>query len=376
MRVASVAEVTDDPPFLPNERRVLDLLFRGHCRTQSSIAMTLDLTQQSVSRILATLRARGAVVTADEASPGKRGYPSNAFVLAPHFSHSIGISVMTDAVALAVLDFTGAVVAERRAKFPRVEIADVLDWIDDQIASVTTQADLSIARLAGVGVAIAGSFVEGGGFNTPFALDDWAGIDVEARFADRLGLPAFADNDGNAAAVAESILGVGRWAPSFAYLYLSAGVGGGLILDGKLWRGRFGNAGEFAGGLPPNIYPFPNLELLRQLVAADGIDVPTVDALVQSFDPAWPAIDVWIARVRDSLSIIVSNATAILDLDAVVLGGRMPRALAERVIPAIDLYDQRRRSVPRPVAKLVPAEAHGEVAAIGAGLLPLQKAFF
>src|SRR3546814_3544128 len=122
------------------------------------------------------------------------------------------------------------------------------------------------------------------------------------------------------------MLGVGRWAPSFAYLYLSSGVGGGLMLNGDLWRGRYGNAGEFAGGLPPNIYPFPNLELLRVLAARDGISFETVDELVSNYDPSWQAIDEWISRVNDSVSIIISNATAILDPDAIVMGSLIPRS--------------------------------------------------
>lgn len=148
------------------------------------------------------------------------------------------------------------------------------------------------------------------------------------------------------------------------------------MLNGEVWRGRHGNAGEFAGGLPTNIYPFPTLELLRQLTAKQGRNFETVSELVANYDDTWPSINDWLARVRDSFSIIASNATAILDLDAVVFGGLIPKSLAERVIGAIELYDQKRRMVPRPVAKLVPAEAPGNAAAFGAALLPLENAFF
>lgn len=359
-----------------NERRLLGLLFRKKKMTQLALADALDLTQQSVSRIVTALSDAGCVKLSGQTEPGKRGYPSNGLLLVPDFTHSLGVSIMPDALALVLLDFTGAPVAERTERLPRLPIRDVLEWTSLQIDATLGARGIALVDVAGIGIAIAGSFIEAGGFNTPRALDEWAGVDVERLFSERFGLPAYADNDGNAAAVAESILGVGNWAPSFAYLYISAGVGGGVVLNGELWRGRFGNAGEFAGGLPPNIYPFPNLELLRQLVAANGIHVPTVDALVSAFDPSWPAIDDWVGRVRDSLSIIASNASAILDLDAIVLGGRMPRALAERIIPEIDLFDQRRRAVPRPMARIVPAEATGEVAAIGAGLLPLTSKMF
>lgn len=368
--------VRDATRLTRNERRLLGLLFRRKTMTQLALADALDLTQQSVSRIVTALSEAGCVKLSGHTEPGKRGYPSNGLALVPDFTHSVGVSIMSDAVSMVLLDFTGACVAERTERFARLPISSVLDWTEVQIEATAREAAIDPSRIAGIGIAISGSFIEAGGFNTPLALDEWAGVDVAGVFAARFALPAYADNDGNAAAVAESILGVGTWAPSFAYLYISAGVGGGVVLNGELWRGRFGNAGEFAGGLPPNIYPFPNLELLRQLVAAQGIDVPTVDALVSAFDPAWPAIDDWVGRVRDSLSIIASNASAILDVDAIVLGGRMPRALAERIIPEIAFFDQRRRAVPRPMARIVPAEATGEVAAIGAGLLPLTSKMF
>ena len=372
----AISPIRDTNRFSRNERRLLGWLFRKKTMTQLALADALDLTQQSVSRIVTSLSDAGCVRLSGQTEPGKRGYPSNGLALVPDFTHTVGVSIMSDALSLVLLDFTGKCVAEHSARFPRLPVGDALEWTASQMAATLGARGIDRANITGIGVAIAGSFIETGGFNTPLSLDEWAGIDIERLFAERFAVPAFADNDGNAAAVAESILGVGKWAPSFAYLYIAAGVGGGLVLNGALWRGRFGNAGEFAGGLPPNIYPFPNLELLRQLVSAQGIDVPTVDALVSAFDPTWSAIDDWVGRVRDSLSIIASNASAILDLDAIVLGGRMPRALAERLIPEIELFDQRRRAVPRPMARIVPAEAPGDVTAIGAGLLPLTSRIF
>ncbi|APL95596.1 ROK family protein [Sphingobium indicum] len=128
--------------------------------------------------------------------------------------------------------------------------------------------------------------------------------------------------------------------------------------------------------MPPNIYPFPNLELLRVLAARDGISFETVDELVSNYDPSWQAIDEWISRVHDSVSIIISNATAILDLDAIVLGGLIPTDLAQRLAAKVEMFDQRRRSVARPIARLVPAEVLSDAAAIGAAMLPLRATFF
>lgn len=360
-----------------SQRRVLGLIFRKGALTQAELTEATDLTQQSVSRIISALLDGGLLAHGERISSGRRGYPSATVRIAPGFTHAFGVSVMTDAASLALVDFSGAVLHEEKKVFDAMSLSRVSGWIRQAMAETCADRLPAGATIAGVGIGIPGSFLSDGvTFNTSHMLEDWANVDLADILSRKLGLPVWTENDGNAAALGESMVGVGRWAESFAYLYLATGVGGGVILDGELWRGRHGNAGEFAGGLPPNIYPFPNLELLRHLATQDGQSFATVNEMVENFDPGWPAVDNWINRVRDSLSIIVSNATAILDLDAIVFGGRMPKALAEKIIPQIEFYDQKRRAQARPTARLAPAEAQGDAAAIGAALLPLKSQFF
>ena len=377
-----MANRPSDPSAVPidlskSELKVLGLVFRRRTMTQSTLVEEMELTQQSVSRLVSGLTERRMLTQGERLSAGKRGYPSTTLRLSPDFACSAGVAIMADAVGLALIDFSGEVLCERTASLPAMTHDAVLGWVENTLAEMRADHAPRTRNLVGVGVSVAGSFIgEAVGFNTPLYLDHWAGVDVAAIFHERLRLHAWADNDGNAAALAESINGVGRWANNFAYLYLSAGVGGGVILDGVPWRGRSGNAGEFAGGLPPNIYPFPNLELLRQILARDRPAFDTVLAMVQQYDPTWPAIEDWIARVRDSVSIIASNATAILDLDAIVFGGLMPKDLAQRLIACVELFDQKRRGQRRPTAKLAPSEVMGNAAAIGAAMLPLRAIYF
>ena len=141
-------------------------------------------------------------------------------------------------------------------------------------------------------------------------------------------------------------------------------------------RGEFGNAGEVAQLLPPSIYPHPNLDLLLRLICKHGVEINTVTEMVRRFDPEWPGVDDWISRVRDSLSLIASASAALLDPEVIVIGGRIPKSLAEKVIPHIEIYDQRRRSDPRPLPRVVVAEAEGNAASIGAAALTFNSYFF
>jgi glucokinase len=106
------------------------------------------------------------------------------------------------------------------------------------------------------------------GFGLPSTIDQRAGraissvhipladLDFRDRMADRFGLPIAIDNDGNAAAIAEWRLGAGRGASHIVALTLGTGIGGGLILDGRPYRGSIGAAAELGhivldyGGVP------------------------------------------------------------------------------------------------------------------------------
>ena len=73
----------------------------------------------------------------------------------------------------------------------------------------------------------------------------WRGEDVRGRLERRLGTPVLLDNDATCAAHAEATYGAGRGAASMLLVTLGTGIGGGLVLDGRVWRGHHGMAGEF-----------------------------------------------------------------------------------------------------------------------------------
>ena len=365
----------DLPDLSLNERRTLASLFRHEHRTQSQIAHALDITQQSASRILTRLSDLGALEPGNRIGVGIRGYPSNTVRPVPGFCAGLGLSVGSGDLTLTLVDFAGRVRGVRQIVKPSVSVGDALAWVAASTPGLLAGAEMTAEAVVGIGIAISGSFTREGLFNTPDRLEDWANRDIAAPFRSGLHLPAYVDNDGNAAALAESLLGAGRRLASFAYLYIGAGVGGGVILNGEPWRGRHGNAGEFAGGLQPGLNPFPSLELLRQGLAGQGLAFESVGEMLDNLDPEWPAIAEWIVKIRDSLAMIASNAAAILDVDAIVLGGQLPTVLADLLIPHISFFDQRRRTQERPVPIILAAELQTHAAATGAAILPIRAMF-
>jgi glucokinase len=102
------------------------------------------------------------------------------------------------------------------------------------------------ANLLGVGIGVPGIIdMQTGMMRESPNLPGWADYPVRAEIEKRLGAPVILENDANVAALGEKWLGAGRHVGDIAMLTLGTGVGGGLVLEGKIWHGMTGMAGEF-----------------------------------------------------------------------------------------------------------------------------------
>ena len=361
----------------PSERRVLGTTVRGGVLGQPALARATGLAQQSISRIVKGLVSIGALAEGNRVMSGRRGQPGIELSLVPEFAYTFGMSMMTDAISVVLMDFSGAVVGEEHCDIPAVTRNAVLDKAESIIDNMVTKYDIALNRIFGMGVSISGRFIGPGAvYNTPSPLDDWALIAIDRLFEERFDMPVWVENDGNAAAVGESLVGVGRSYDNFAYLFIDTLLGGGIIMNHELMGGCNGNGGEIGLLLPRNIYQHPSLESLRQTLGEYGVELSGVSELVHDFDINWPGIDEWITKTRSSFSLIASALAAILDPEAIVLGGRMPKALARKVIPHIDIYNDSRRGKPRALPRLLVSKAGGDASAIGAASLPFKQHFF
>jgi predicted NBD/HSP70 family sugar kinase len=283
---------------------------------------------------------------------------------------------MTDAVSLVLLDLAGTTAAARTEQLASIEIDPATAQIRSMIAAAIAEAGWDEAAMLGVGVGVTGYFIgDGARLNPPRLLDPWALVPLDTILSDALAAKVWIDNDGNVAAVGEAMLGAGRHVRDFAYLYFSAGFGGGVISGGHPLRGWHGNAGEFASILPPG-WPQPNLEELRRHFIEHGQAHPNIHAMLASFDPDHAAVDAWLDACVPSLDLVASAISATIDPELIVLGGRLPTSLATRLIQRIGFTNPERRGHHRPVPKIVASSIRGDATAIGAATLALRGAFF
>jgi len=137
-------------------------------------------------------------------------------------------------------DAQGRAVTSPRA----VEPAESL-W-DDLAGLVTAQVDSLPAghHIVVCGVGCGGPMTPGGDEVSPLNIGAWRGFPLRARLAELTGLPTFVDNDAKALALGEGWVGAASGVGDYLAMVVSTGVGGGIVLDGRLLDGRLGNAGH------------------------------------------------------------------------------------------------------------------------------------
>ncbi len=166
----------------------------------------------------------------------------------PDVSRPVGaIDLGGTSVRAAVVDGNGGIAgfvagATEASQGPDAVIDRIVGVLHDSLA----RASVDVSELAAVGIGAPGplDWATGVIHEAP-NLPGWKEVPLAARIGDAVGLPAFLENDANAAALAENQYGVAQGSRNMLYITVSTGVGGGLILDGELWHGAYGSAGEF-----------------------------------------------------------------------------------------------------------------------------------
>ncbi len=227
-----------------------------------------------------------------------------------------------------------------------------------------------------VGIALPGLFDERGrALLLPNLHGDWAGAPIAEPLTAALGSPVRLVNDGHAFALAESTLGAGLGGRTVMCVVCGTGIGGGLVLDGRLHLGPAERAGEFGhhtvveDGPPCNCGNRGCLELYagaRAIARAAGrASFPeTVAAARAGDEQAREAI----ARAGTLVGLAIANVLIFLCPDRVVVGGGVVEAGDLLLEPLRAEVERRARVAPLDRIELVPARLGAEAGAIGAAL--------
>lgn len=200
------------------------------------------------------------------------------------------------------------------------------------------------AQVRRVGCASAGQIDRATGVvrYATFHLPGWIGFALGEQLRDGLGMPVAIDNDVNCHALAEAALGAGRPYRHFLLAAVGTGVGGGVVIDGKLYRGRLGGAGEIGqvvlepeGGRPCSDRLTGCLEVYTAtsvMVQRSGYASVQEMAAAYKAGAAIAAVDeaaLWLGRGLASIAHVLAPEAILIGGSAVLLGARYLAAVAQ-----------------------------------------------
>jgi glucokinase len=295
----------------------------------------------------------------------------------------IGVDLGGTKIAAGAIDRGGAVTARRERPTPRSTEDALLIALDAMVEDVSQEV---------------GGGVDALGFGIPSTIDQRSGravssvhiplggIEFRARMAERFELPVAIDNDGNAAAIAEWKLGAGTGTRHMIMLTLGTGIGGGLILDGKPYRGSIGAGAELGHMVlqydgPPCIGTCPgrgHFEALVSGTAADAVARSVISADATGRDLVRLASE-GDARATEALAGLgrilgagLASLVNVFNPEVIVLGGGFGTAGELVLAPARDVVATEALAPGRDLVRIVPAQLGSEAGLIGAGLIAYE----
>ena len=357
-----------------NQRTVLQAIRLRTETTRVALAAETGLTPATIANITNRLIDAGLVRMMGRLQGG-RGQPPLRLQVDPDGAFGIGLNIDRDHLTLAVLDLRGEVRARRTRDVAFPMPADVVAFVREQMAGLLAEGRFDPAAVLGVGVAMPDDLGRIALPGQPAGYAAWSDVDLPALLADALPWDIHVDNDAAAAALGEAQNGTAFETPSFFYLLIAAGLGGGLVIDRTYHRGAHARSGEL--GLMPDptagrpgalVQDTVSLSTLSQRLAEAGFpDLPRAE--MAGTDPAIAAVvDQWIADAARSLTAPLVAVQCLIDPDAVLLGGRLPMVLMHRLAEALGSVME---GIPLPARAPVLAASKAEDApAIGAAMLP------
>jgi len=159
---------------------------------------------------------------------------------------TLGIDLGGSKILTAVVNPRGEMLSSDESMTPATKGREaVIQSILDSAHRALKQAGVAISEIYAIGVGAAGiSNPEAGILFTSPNLPGWRDVPLRDIMQERLGKRTFLINDANAAALGEFYFGAARRARNFIYITLSTGIGGGIVIDGKIYTGAIGAAGE------------------------------------------------------------------------------------------------------------------------------------
>ncbi len=375
---------------------ILRLIWKEREISRAEIARRVEVSRSTVSEIVGALLPKGFVAEVGT-GPSRGGRRPIVLRFQDDACFILGVEMGATHVAVALTNLRGRVIAWQHRDHPvRRDPDGTRELIGTLCDACLAEGRIRSRRLVGIGVAVPSPVDPAHPDRlSELVLPDWHGrLGLEGLGA-RYGVPLFVDNDANMGALAEHWWGAGRGIDDFAYIKIATGLGSGHVIDGEIYRGATGVAGEIG-----HLAMDPQGELcvcglrgcLATIVGAPAL-VKRAEALMQehpgsvlagtlptiaSIEDAALAGDPLALQLTheaaDHLGVAVASLLNLMNPSMVILGGGLSR-LGELLLEPLRETAARRTLVSSlAVSAIVVGELGPRGIAVGASTLVLKSA--
>ncbi|KRA24573.1 hypothetical protein ASD65_09225 [Microbacterium sp. Root61] len=331
-----------------NNRVVLDLLIEFGSLSRGDVRALTGLSKPTASQLLTRLEESGLVVPSGYGDTGPGGRAPQLYRINPSVGHAAAVDVRPESIAARICDISGAVVSE--SEFTVLPDPRGPENIAYVLSDACTRAGLTVADLDSIVLSVPGSYdVAEDLLRYAEHLPGWQHPGIGEELRRSLGGAAVSlENDVNLVALAEQRAS-GVEGESFFLLWIDEGIGGALMIDGALFRGSRGAAGEAAFLLPPgsrldgqhrSMGAFEGLvgsDALRQLAADAGHDVSsTADAIEALL--ADPSAAEAVQGIAERYAFGLASVIALIDPTRIILAGEVARVGGDRLRTAVSTH--------------------------------------
>lgn len=392
-----------------NTHIVLSLIRQEGSISRAEIAKRTQLSRSTVSNIMTELLEQGVVAEAGT-GPSRVGRRPIMVNFNYQAGFVVGVDLGANHLLTLVTDLEGRVLAEQEYPVSVAAGPDVvLPAIVSAVQTIIERAGVDSERIIGVGVGVPGPMDnKRGTLIMPPIMPGWHNFNFQASLQARIHKPVFVENDANLGAIGERWRGAGQGCEHLAYIKVGTGIGCGLVLDGQIYRGFAGSAGEIGHMSIEEDGPVctcGNLGCLESLAGGRAI-VQTAQAASNRaqalvgvahsnghhtllFDHRHLSVEdvVRAAQAGDEISretlqlagrrigVAIANLINLLNPGLVIIGGGVSNAGDLLLEPIRQTVARRVLPVAMQYTRIVQAHLGREAIGIGAATLVLQESF-
>jgi predicted NBD/HSP70 family sugar kinase len=355
-----------------SDRRIVGLLLDHGAMPRAELASRIGVSRAAVTQMISSLERFG-LIEEGESRKGLRGQPARPVDIRGAAGYSAGISFSHSYLDVAIIDLKGREIAFHRQPLAEPTPEAVATTARSGLDAARKLARIGAAELVGLGVAVPGDFR----IDEPVLLAHryfpaFDQLDVQRFFQERFDERIHVENDGRTCVMGERLAGLGLACRNFMLVHIGHGVGGGLFLDNRLYRGAHFNAGPIGTFFPLDA-PRPSGQDLLETLRRDGIEMADFDALETTDERTQQAVAAWSLRAGNQLGPYLHHVANVIDPAFIIVGGRLPSSILGQMVRATGLpaekHAERGAAGQPPV--VLPSQLGARAGAIGAASIPV-----